>query len=82
MRVKLTYFKWSGKYYTNGQYDTKLTSLLDIWNEVVHKQEAGHLPGLAQEAREFLILVRVPTHPHNHPHIFFPCGRKEESHGR
>ena len=34
MRVHITYFKRSGKYYTDGSYETKLTNTWDIFAEI------------------------------------------------
>lgn len=69
MKVKLTYFKQSGKYYTDGEYDTNKEALYEIWDEVRSKQVAGELPGLIVGCTKFTILVEVPDHPHAHPHL-------------
>ena len=34
MKVNLTYFKHTGKFYADGSYDSQWTDLLDIWDEV------------------------------------------------
>jgi hypothetical protein len=70
MQVNLTYFKQSGKYYSCGHYHTTDSeSLLDIWCEVENRRNDGVLPGLVNGHSEFMVLIDVPDHPHNHPHL-------------
>lgn len=69
MIVKLTYFKPSGKYYSNGCYTTHKVELYDIWNEVENMQVRKELPGLSPGHSDFIISVDVPEHPHRHPHL-------------
>jgi hypothetical protein len=69
--VKLTYFKRSGKFYDQAEFSASThTPLYRIWEHVRAMRTAGKLPGLIDGAgREFNILVDVPGHPHEHPHI-------------
>lgn len=69
--VKLTYFKRSGKFYDDGSFEVlESTSLHAIWSQVREMRESGKLPGLVDGAgREFMVLVNVPGHPHEHPYI-------------
>jgi len=69
MQVDLIYFKSTGKFYAHGSYDTSLTDLGDIWLEVDRMHEEGNLPGLARGSRGWIISVRVPAHPHDHPKL-------------
>ena len=69
MLVKLTYFKPSGKYYSEGSYTTNRGQLFDIWDEVKKMQEELDLPGLVPGHSEFIISVDVPNHPYRHPHL-------------
>ena len=69
MKVKLTYFKPSGKFYSDGGYETQEKGLWEIWNEVESMLVRGYLPDMVVGAREFILLVEVPEHPHNHPHL-------------
>ncbi len=66
MKVLLTYFKESGKYYSEGEYETNEPLLFKIWEKVrfmnVH-------PGLSGRWVEGPIFVTVPEHPHEHPHF-------------
>ena len=68
LEVKLTYFKRSGKYYTEGEYRTLLEGLDDIWDEI---KAMPQLPGLTHgfATAEFDVFVDVPEHPHAHPKI-------------
>ena len=69
MIVKLTYFKLSGKYYSEGSYPTDKKQLFEIWDEVKKLQEEKYLPGLLPGHSEFHVLIDVPEHPHRHPHL-------------
>jgi len=69
MKVKLVYYKPNGKYYHDDEYETNEKELWMIWNEVEDKLLSGHLPGLVDGAREFIVSVDVPEHKHNHPHL-------------
>lgn len=76
MKVVLTYFKPSGKYYSDGVFDmipTSLDGVGEIWDAAERRQRDGNLPGLAEgSGREFFILVGVPGHPHDHPKLILP----------
>ena len=67
--VKLSYFKTRGKWYSDGEYQSKHTELFDIWDEVRGMRDKRHLPGLMEGCSEFIVLIDVPDHPHNHPHL-------------
>jgi len=71
MRIELTYFRPNGKYYTEMDYDCKElhTALYEYWNHILKLKLAGNLPGLIKGPHNFIILVEVPDHPHNHPHL-------------
>jgi hypothetical protein len=70
MKVKLSYFKKNGKWFSDASYDTSEKLLFKIWKEVRFKREIGDLPDLVKGGgSEFLILVIVPEHKHNHPHL-------------
>lgn len=63
--VKLTYFKKTGEYYNETQYNTHRCFLSDIWDEVKQFKNAGDLPGLIKYKYDFIILVDVTNHQHN-----------------
>lgn len=69
MIVKLTYFKLSGKYYSEGHYVTHKEHLFEIWDEVRGMQRTKNLPGLMHGHSEFVVLVNVPEHRHRHPYL-------------
>ena len=62
--VKLTYFKGSGKYYSEGTCYVEQKPLYEIWEEI-KKMET--LPGLVGNWPNGFILIDVPNHEHNHP---------------
>lgn len=68
-KVKLTYFKSSGKYYTDGEYETKETELYLIYREVRELKRMGKLPGLAEGHSDFFVLAEVPDYPQAYPHL-------------
>lgn len=74
MKVKLNYFKKTGKWYSEGEYETQLTpenGLYEVWDEVEEMFRKGKRPGLIDGAQEFHVLIRVPDHPHDHPTMIF-----------
>ena len=70
--VKLDYFKDTGKWYTEGEYETPEKSLYEIWDEVREMMDKGKLPGLIEGHSEFIVLINVPDHPHDHPRLIIP----------
>lgn len=69
MKIKLTYFRKGGKYYSDDEYETSFKDLYDVWDEVREKRRMGVLPGLMKDACEFIILIDAPEHEHNHPRL-------------
>lgn len=69
--VNMTYFKKSGKFYDEAWISVPSDMQLhQIWELVRRMRSEGRLEGLVEGAgREFMILVNVPGHPHEHPHI-------------
>lgn len=67
--VKLTYFKSNGKFYSSGSYVSDRTNLFEIWEEVSRLQKEGKLPGLIEGSTMPIVWVKVPQHPHRHPHL-------------
>lgn len=62
--MKLTWFKDTGKYYTDDEFDFKFTdggTLFDVW-EHVRREYRYNRPG------EYCV-VDVPEHPHDHPRL-------------
>lgn len=70
--VKLTYFKHSGKFYTEGEYVSQKLNLYDIWDELKDMLRHGIRPGLIDGPCEFHVVVNVPDHPHDHPLLIHP----------
>jgi hypothetical protein len=80
MKVNLIYYRLSGKFYAKGEYETEHEDLWMIWGEVELMLETGNLPGLVHGAKEFIVSVDVPEHPHRHPHLIIkPENYRERS---
>jgi len=71
-RVNLTYFKPSGKYYSEGDYQSNKENLWEIFQEVKNKLAAGDRPGLVDGPNTFYAVINVPEHPHDHPFLVVP----------
>ena len=69
LKVNLTYFKDTGKYYSEGSYLTKVTDLNKIWNDVIQMARMKRLPDLVKDHSDFIILINVPDHPNDHPKL-------------
>lgn len=69
MTVLLNYFRPSGKWYSEGEYTTEQKDLWMIWAEVEGMLVAGRLPGLVDGAKQYIVSVDVPEHPHRHPNL-------------
>jgi len=64
-KVKLQYFKETGKYYSSGEYESKKEHAWDICAEVREMRAFGTLPGLREGAgMSFGILVEIDEVPH------------------
>lgn len=72
MKVNLTYFKDTGKYYSEGSYETEKEHLFSIFQEVQQKVQDRILPGLVRGCSEFIVGIDVPDHPNNHPRLIVP----------
>ncbi|QSM00860.1 hypothetical protein YerA41_159 [Yersinia phage YerA41] len=57
IKVKLTYFKRSGKYYTEGEYESEHKWLHDITDEIRKMRSEGKLPGINGAGEDFIIHV-------------------------
>jgi hypothetical protein len=77
MIVKLTYFRPSGKYYDESQYETSEKSdlagtnppIYRIFIEVARLRSERRLPGLREGHGDYAVAIDVPDHPHRHPHL-------------
>ena len=71
-RVVLNYFNHTGKWYSEGEYQSKKLNLWEIWDEVKGMLAEGKRPGLVDGINEFYVVVEAPEHPHNHPFLIVP----------
>ena len=67
-KVRLLYFKQTGKYYSDGEYETVHDSFHDVVKEIKQMKIDGNLPGLVEGCREFIILLETQE-PWGVPHI-------------
>lgn len=72
MKVKLTYFKPSGKYYSEGEYETQKQHVFEIFEEVRARSNDGQHPGLMPGMKTFTILVDPVGHPQGYPALIHP----------
>lgn len=56
-KIKLTYFKRTGKYYTEGSYNSKKENDFEVYSEVRHMNEKGWLPELSSGRWDGYIVV-------------------------
>lgn len=71
-KVEITYFKPSGKFYSEGDYTSEKEYLHEIWEEIEAMFDAGERPGLVDVQGYdpgLHALVMVPSHPNDHPHL-------------
>lgn len=71
-KVDLTYFKQTGKYYTNGDYLSSKEHLFEVFVEVQEFLNHRTLPGLCKNHSPYYVVINVPSHNHNHPHMCVP----------
>jgi hypothetical protein len=70
MKAELIYFKESGKYYSHAEMEIQGDkSLYEIWEIVRNLLRERRLPGLCNDHSNYLVLVNVPGHPQEHPHL-------------
>ncbi len=71
--VKLTYFKDNGKFYGDGQFNTELDKMYQLFDHVRMLQRTGRLPGLIEGAgKTFTILIEPFMHPMGYPQLIHP----------
>lgn len=69
-KIKLTYFKTTGSYYTEGSYETEKESWHGIVQEVEEMHREGKLPGLAEGCgRDLMVHVNAEEAGFCVPHI-------------
>jgi len=56
MKITLTYFKSTGKWYSEGSYETDKDEF-EVFNEIKEMIKKGELPGLMKGPSDFHILV-------------------------
>ncbi len=70
--IKLTYFRQSGKYYSDGAYMTALPNMFQIFDEVMVKLQNRELPGLTPGHSPYYVHVDASEHPNGYPGLVVP----------
>jgi hypothetical protein len=65
--IKLTYFKRSGKYYSDGSYYSEKEYMCEIFDEVADMNAHFLLPGLNSGDWYGIIHIHSDTHPNAYP---------------
>ena len=69
--VKFMYFKPSGKYYSDGEWEVPADlPMHEIFFEARKKLNAGDRPGLTPGGTRFHCVVSAPGHIHDHPMLW------------
>jgi len=71
-KVELAYFKQSGKYYTNAFYQSDKEHLFEVFSEVQKLLDRRVLPGLCKNHSPYYVVIDVPSHNHDYPHMCIP----------
>lgn len=84
MKVQIQYFKKNGTYYSEGEYETNVVTMADVFKEVVEKFRIGDCPGLKHNAvlrNQFSAYILVPEAESNliHPGLFVTYPNEEEN---
>ena len=69
LKVKLQYFKESGKYYGEGEIDSYFEHMHDIVSAIKELHRERRLPGLIAGHTRFYTLIDVPEHSCNCPYL-------------
>lgn len=80
-KVKLTYFKPSGKYYIDGEYFTELDTFWEIIEEVYTKLIVGNCPGLKEHGvarNDFTTSIEILDELLGVPHVITPLALATE----
>jgi len=69
-KIKVTYFKPSGKYYSEGEYETKQEQMHLVFDEFKAMLERGERPGLCDGHSDFTAILDCSKHPLGYPAMF------------
>lgn len=72
-RVRLTYFRQTGKFLATAETTIDREPIHEIWKEVDTRRRLGDLPGIRPGAgRDLLVVVDVLDHPQRVLHLVMP----------
>jgi hypothetical protein len=79
-KVKFTYFKASGKFYTHGELEVMST---ESWSEIMEKARmrsfGKEMPGLSSKGDDFFFMIESEDHPHAYPAMYYPTERNRHN---
>lgn len=70
MKVSITYFKQSGKFYSQGEYESSCTNMFTVFQEVRDLFAQDKRPGLVDGPMEFCAVVDSDD---GYPALIFPA---------
>jgi len=68
--IKVTYFKPSGKFYAEGEYETFLDHMFEVFEEFEEMLKKGVRPGLVNGHSNFTAVLDCDNHPFGYPAAF------------
>jgi len=68
--IKVTYFKQSGKFYAEGEYETSLSYMFEVFREFEEMLKKGIRPGLVNGHSNFIAVLDCEGHPKGYPAAF------------
>lgn len=69
MKVRIVYYKDTGKYYSEGYYESEKDSMYEIFDEVRLMLVSGKRPGLVDGFSHFHVVVDCPDWVNNVPQL-------------
>jgi len=74
MKVKITYYKYTGKFYTEEEIDMEDgLEINEVWNRVKKMMEDGKWPGLTEGNNHyFFTTIDAPDAENSHPRMIVP----------
>ncbi len=69
MKVRIIYYKQTGKYYSEGFYETKKEHMFEVFDEVRLMLVSGKRPGLVDGFDQFHVVVDCPDSEFDLPRL-------------
>jgi len=69
-KIKINYFKPSGKYYASGHFMTQQQQMFDLFDDFKTMLAKGSRPGLVDGHSGFTAVLDCSEHPNGYPGLF------------